>query len=139
MKFTSGEVKFIEGYIQKLEKQASRWKTKKIMAVMLFLIGIWIYSAHTHFLSSLWTREANELDQTPVAVQKLNCTISEMQGYVLMEVFYLRNEILLHIEAITILFLMTIPLVWMFSSKNKDKQDLLLAKFLKDLLENKDK
>ena len=132
MKLTTDEVQFVEVHIQKLEKQARRWRAQKWFAVIFFLYGIGFLLVIDHVVPRL-PSVTDEICSP--AAGKLNCTINEMRTYVDLKATFIYTEMILYTDAILVALVVTGVFVWTFSNSKKDKQDLLLAKFLRDLLE----
>ena len=136
MKLTQDEVQFVESYIEKLEKQARRWRFQKWSAVICFVLGLGLLLAMDTFAPHLRS-VVDDTFSPPVATHEDTST-QLMKSYVDVKIVLLRTEIFLYLKAFIVAGIGTSMFVWTFSNKKKDQQDLLLAKFLRDMINKGD-
>mgnify|MGYP006293825001 CR=1 FL=1 len=132
MKVTPDEAQFLRERIALLQKQARRWKFQKVMAVVCFIIGLGLLFGADKFAAHMW-RIPKEMYAEPFP-QDHPVTIQDMRSYVDMNILMQRVTFIGYLKALLVAGVGTAMFVWTFSNRKKDKQDLLLAKFLTELL-----
>lgn len=133
MELTTNEARFVQSYIETLEKQARHWRSVKIVAVACLIIGLGLVFAVNRFVSHMKSN-ADE-HYASIKMNKMTCTIEDMQNYVDAKMSHLKAEVFMNIQALLVLMVGATLFVWTFSNRDKDKKDLLFAKFLRTLLD----
>jgi hypothetical protein len=130
---TTDEMRLVQSHIQKLEKQARHWWLQKITAVVCLIVSLGLLFTVNRFISYMKS-DTNEL-YSLIARSKTTCTIEDMRSYVDAKISYLKAEMFMNIKVLLVLMVGATLFVWTFSNREKDKINLLLAKFLRTLLD----
>jgi hypothetical protein len=131
MELTTDEARFVQSYIETLEKQARHWWLLKIVAVTCLIIGLGLVFAVNQFVSHM--KSDTDKLYASIKMDKVICTIEDMQNYVDAKMSHLKAEVSMNIQTLFVLMVGAALFVWTFSNTNKDKKYLLLAKFLRTL------
>ena len=132
MKLTPNEAQFLRERIALLKKHARRWKFEKVMGVVCFILGLALLFGVDKFATYM-SRIPKEMYAHP-SLQDHPVTVQDMRSYVDMNILMQRVTFIAYLKVLLVAGVGTAMFVWTFSNREKDKRDLLLAKFLTELL-----
>lgn len=132
MKLTPDEAQLLRERIALLQQQARRWKLQKVLAVVCLIVGLGLLLGVDKLAAYMW-RIPKEMYSEP-SLQDHPVTVQEMRSYVDMNILLQRVTFIGYFKGLLVAGLGTAVFVWTFSNRKKDKQDLLLANFLTELL-----
>jgi uncharacterized membrane protein YczE len=132
MKLTPDEAQFLRERIALLQKQARRWKFQKVMAIVCLILGLGLLFGADKFAAYMG-RIPEEM-YAEAFPQDRPVTVQDMRSYVDINILMLRVTFIGYLKALLVAGVGTAMFVWTFSNRKKDRQDLLIAKFLTETL-----
>ncbi len=131
MNLTPDEVEVVREQIAELRKRARWWRFEKWSAVVCLVFGLGLL-----FAVDRLGRRMNDVvaDIMSSAILADDTSQQLMKSYVDARIVGLRAEIFLKMNALIVAGIGASMFVWTMSNRKKDKRDLLLARFLEEIV-----